>query len=128
MEHYKQVEKWMRVMEVPLSDAPTLEHPTVRLYEKLIREEVEELLRAFHDDKDLVGVADGIMDLVWVSYGLAIALNLPIDDLFAEVSMSNFSKLFEDGRPRYREDGKILKPEGYQRPRLDQILKNYKRI
>ena len=54
-----------------------------------------------------------LADLRYVTEGCAVSLGLPIDAAYAEVHRSNMSKLGPDGRPIYREDGKVLKGPGY---------------
>lgn len=103
-------------VEPTLSDFNTRE---LRL--ELIREELEELHKAA-DDKDLVEVADALTDLLYVVYGAGHAFGIDLDECFLEVHSSNMSKLGEDGRPIYREDGKVLKGPNYFQPDLEGIL------
>ena len=92
---------------------------TLRL--DLIAEEFEEL-RAAMRAEDMVGVADALTDLLYVVYGTGHAFGIDLDSCFAEVHASNMSKLGEDGRPIYREDGKVLKGPNYFPPNLEFIL------
>lgn len=55
-----------------------------------------------------------LADLLYVTYGFADMFNLPLDEAFVEVHLNNMSKLGPGGKPIRREDGKILKPEGYK--------------
>ena len=63
-------------------------------------------------------VADALADLVYVIYGAALEYGIPLDRVFAEVHRSNMAKLGADGRPILREDGKILKPDGWTLPNV----------
>jgi predicted HAD superfamily Cof-like phosphohydrolase len=45
-----------------------------------------------------------------------------IEEVFLEIQRSNMSKLDADGKPIYREDGKVLKSELYFRPNIKQVL------
>ena len=90
------------------------------LYMDLITEEYEETLRAFID-KDIVEVADGLADMVWVIMGLANTLGIPFEDVWQEVKKSNFSKCV-DGKVIKREDGKVMKPDTYFKPDIAKIL------
>lgn len=54
--------------------------------------------------------------------GVAAKYNIPIDAVFDEVHASNMSKLWDDGKPRYREDGKVLKPPHYRTPNIGPLL------
>lgn len=90
------------------------------LYMSLITEEYNETWEAFHN-KDLVEVADGLADMVWVIMGMASVLNIPFDAVWNEVRASNMSK-FVDGKVVKNEDGKIMKPDGYFRPNIAKVL------
>jgi predicted HAD superfamily Cof-like phosphohydrolase len=85
-----------------------------RLRIKLLREEFEEYLDAEKDD-DIVEVADALADIIYIACGTAVSYGIPLDRVFAEVHRSNMAKLV-DGKPIRREDGKILKPEGWTPP------------
>ena len=74
------------------------------------------------DSKTLVGVADALADLEYVIHGTALVCGLPSQAVFDEVHRSNMSKLFEDGKPRYREDGKVLKGPNYSAPNIYKII------
>jgi predicted HAD superfamily Cof-like phosphohydrolase len=90
---------------------------------KLIREEVSELEEA-NSFSDLVEVADALTDILYVVYGMAHAYGIPIDECFEEVHRSNMSKLGEDGKPVYREDGKVIKGPNYSKPDLKKVLQS----
>jgi predicted HAD superfamily Cof-like phosphohydrolase len=90
---------------------------------KLIREENEEYLEAALRG-DLVEVADALGDILYILCGTLLkhGLEHKIHDVFREIQRSNMSKLGEDGRPIYREDGKVLKGPAYFRPDIATIL------
>jgi len=88
----------------------------------LIKEELEELIEAL-DNNDIVEVADALTDILYVTYGAGHAFGINLDDCFVEVQRSNMSKLGADGKPIYREDGKILKGPGFSEPDLARTLK-----
>jgi predicted HAD superfamily Cof-like phosphohydrolase len=89
----------------------------------LIEEELEELKEAI-EKKDVVGVADALTDILYVTYGAGAAFGIDLDKCFEEVHNSNMSKLDRNGRPIYREDGKIMKGPDYFEPNLENIVKN----
>ena len=89
----------------------------------LIEEELEELKEAMGKE-DIVGVADALTDILYVTYGAGAAFGIDLDKCFEEVHSSNMSKLDRDGRPIYREDGKILKGPDYFEPNLEKIVDN----
>lgn len=53
---------------------------------------------------------------------MARALDLPIDEVIEEVHRSNMAKLWSDGKPHYRADGKVAKPEGWTPPDIAGVL------
>lgn len=85
-----------------------------RMRRRLITEELCELDEAVAD-KDLVETADALADLLYVTYGYAITLGIDIDAVFAAVHASNMAKA-PGGVVIRREDGKVLKPEGWEPP------------
>ncbi len=95
----------------------------IKLRKALIREEQRELFEAI-DARDLVEVADGVGDLLFVVIGLARVFGLKdkLDAIMAEIFRSNMSKLGEDGLPVLREDGKITKGPNYSPPDIAGIL------
>jgi predicted HAD superfamily Cof-like phosphohydrolase len=101
---------------------PTLPSPELaKLRLELIREEVEELNVGI-EGMDIVEIADALTDILYVVYGAGHAFGIDLDECYAEVHRSNMSKLGEDGKPIYREDGKVLKGPNYFHPNLKDIL------
>ena len=103
-------------------DTPTL--PSAHLAKlrlELIREEFEELTVATNA-MDIVEIADALTDILYVVYGAGHAFGIDLDECYHEVHRSNMSKLGADGKPIYREDGKILKGPNYFHPNLKDIL------
>lgn len=98
---------------------PTFSTRELRL--ELIREEYEELEEAI-ENNDMIGVADALTDLLYVVYGAGHAFGIDLDTCFDEVHSSNMSKLGENGRPLYREDGKVLKGPNYFEPNISFVL------
>jgi predicted HAD superfamily Cof-like phosphohydrolase len=92
-----------------------------KLRVELIAEELGELKEAIRD-KDIVEVADALTDLLYVVYGAGHAFGIDLDKCFNEVHRSNMSKLGLDGKPIYREDGKVLKGQNYFDPDLITIV------
>ena len=103
-------------------DTPTLpEQNLAKLRLELIREEVEELNVGI-EGMDIVEIADALTDILYVVYGAGHAFGIDLDECYQEVHRSNMSKLGADGKPIYREDGKILKGPNYFHPNLKDIL------
>lgn len=67
-------------------------------------------------------VADALGDLVYVIYGFALELGYNLDNVIDEIHASNLTKLGEDGKPIYREDGKVLKGPNYVKPNIPAAL------
>ncbi|NVJ89306.1 MAG: nucleoside triphosphate pyrophosphohydrolase family protein [Flavobacteriaceae bacterium] len=90
---------------------------------KLMREENEEYLEAANNN-DLVEVADALGDMLYILCGTIIEHGMQdkIEEVFNEIQRSNMSKLGEDGKPIYREDGKVLKGPNYFKPKIAEIL------
>ncbi|MBC8756637.1 nucleoside triphosphate pyrophosphohydrolase family protein [Kordia sp. YSTF-M3] len=89
----------------------------------LMKEENEEYLEAAKDN-DLVEVADALGDMLYILCGTIIehGMQEKIVEVFEEIQRSNMSKLGADGKPIYREDGKVLKGPNYFKPNIDAIL------
>lgn len=94
---------------------------TCNLRLELIAEELNELYDAI-SDKDIIAVADALTDILYVTYGAGHAFGVDLDACFDEVHRSNMSKLGEDGKPIYRDDGKVLKGPNYSEPDLERVL------
>ncbi|WDO12530.1 nucleoside triphosphate pyrophosphohydrolase family protein [Flavobacterium sp. WW92] len=90
----------------------------------LMKEENEEYLEAVQND-DKVEIADALGDMLYILCGTIIehGLQHKIEEVFDEIQRSNMSKLGEDGKPIYREDGKVMKGPNYFKPDFSLILK-----
>lgn len=89
----------------------------------LMDEENKEYLEAANDG-DLVEVADALGDMLYILCGTILehGMQYKIEEVFEEIQRSNMSKLGEDGKPIYREDGKVLKGPNYFKPDIKAIL------
>lgn len=89
----------------------------------LMKEENEEYFEAANNN-DLVEVADALGDMLYILAGTIIehGMQYKIAEVFDEIQRSNMSKLGEDGKPIYREDGKVLKGPDYFKPNIQEIL------
>ena len=104
--------------------------PTVNLTEqeialrhRLMQEENDEYLDAVKNG-DIVEVADALGDQLYILCGTILkhGLQYKIEEVFNEIQRSNMSKLDENGKPIYREDGKIMKSSLYFKPDIASIL------
>ena len=90
----------------------------------LLEEEWQEYVEA-EKENDLVGIADALADMIYIINGTAVSYGIPLNEIFSEVHSSNMSKLGEDGKPIYREDGKVLKGPNYFRPNIKAIIEKH---
>lgn len=122
----QQIRQWMlnAKQECPLK--PTLPSATLGMFRcALIREENDELRRAF-DTNDIIEVADGLGDLLYVVLGTAVACGIDLEPVFQEIHRSNATKLVKDGDGNFsltkNHLGKVLKPDSYSPPNLQPII------
>ncbi len=89
----------------------------------LMDEENNEYLEAATNN-DMVEVADALGDMLYILCGTILehGMQYKIEEVFNEIQRSNMSKLGEDGKPIYREDGKVLKGPNYFKPNIKEIL------
>ena len=106
---------------VPMRCDPVAQPPEYALRLELLREEWGEYVTAVSQN-DIVGVADGLADMVYVIFGSALAHGIDLPAVLAEVHRSNMSKVGADGKPIYRDDGKVLKGPNYSPPNLRPLL------
>ncbi len=91
----------------------------------LMDEENKEYLEAAQNN-DMVEVADALGDILYILCGTIIehGMQHKIEEVFNEIQRSNMSKLGADGKPIYREDGKVLKGPNYFKPNIKEILES----
>lgn len=89
----------------------------------LMKEENEEYLEAVQNN-NIVEIADALGDMLYILCGTinSHGLQYKIEEVFDEIQRSNMSKLGEDGKPIYREDGKVMKGPNYFKPDFSKIL------
>jgi predicted HAD superfamily Cof-like phosphohydrolase len=97
------------------------------MYLKLIEEEAEELNKAIVD-KDRVEILDALIDIVVVTVGAIHSAGFDAEGAWDEVMKTNLAKIDPvTGKVRKREDGKVLKPEGWRPPDLKPFLSKAKK-
>ena len=114
------------VYRAPVQPNPTCQSEEVSMLRyKLGLEELDEYLEA-NRNGDVVEVADALADQLYILLGTIVAHGMQniIEDVFNEVHRSNMSKLGPDGKPIYREDGKVLKGPNYSPPNIGKFLTN----
>jgi predicted HAD superfamily Cof-like phosphohydrolase len=120
----QQLWDFQRVYDQPRNTKPTLLDPSQSMLRyELGKEELIEYLDACNND-DLVEVTDSLADQLYILLGTMVAHGMQdiIEDVFDEVHRSNMSKLGVDGKPIYREDGKVLKGPNFTPPNIQQFL------
>ena len=93
----------------------------------LITEEFKEFLEAdgmlFRNNPEFPqNCLKELSDLVYVCYQYAANMGWDLDEAMFRVHQSNMSKLDEEGKPIYREDGKVLKGPNYKPPNLADLV------
>lgn len=94
-----------------------------KLRYNLMDEENKEYFEAVQNN-DLAEVADALGDMLYILCGTILehGMQHKIEEVFEEIQRSNMSKLGKDGKPIYREDGKVLKGPEYFKPNIQAIL------
>jgi len=88
------------------------------MYLKLIEEEAEELNQAIINHNK-VEMLDALIDMLVVTIGAIHSMGADAEGAWKEVMRTNFAKIDKDtGKVRKREDGKVLKPVGWEPPNL----------
>jgi predicted HAD superfamily Cof-like phosphohydrolase len=107
-------------------DITLLEEKDYSLRYNLIKEENEEYLDACKN-KDIIEIADALGDQLYILCGTILkhGLQHKIEEVFDEIHRSNMSKLDEQGKPIFREDGKVLKGNNYFKPDIKKILNTH---
>ena len=88
---------------------------------RLMKEEMKEYEQAEHNN-DITNLAVELADIIYIACGTAVSYGIPLDKVFEEVHRSNMAKLV-DGKPLKREDGKVIKPEGWTPPDIESVIK-----
>ena len=119
------VAEFHQAFGIESAELPTvsISQNTVLLRHNLMKEENEEYLEAAQNH-DLVEVADALGDMLYILCGTILSHGMQdkINEVFNEIQRSNMSKLGADGKPIYREDGKVLKGPNYFKPDITSIL------
>ena len=128
--HYDAVKAFTLAMGQPVGEeiSDYVSNPLTKLRVGLLNEEIAEVCgetvwrNMLQKKVDKAALTKELADLLYVTYGFAVTFGLPIDEVFERVHRSNMSKLGDDGKPVYREDGKVLKGPNYQPPDLTDLF------
>jgi predicted HAD superfamily Cof-like phosphohydrolase len=117
---FRDQEKFMRACDQTVGVANA---DQFKLYVKLMAEESQELAQAMKD-ADEVETLDALIDILVVTIGAIHSAGFDAEGAWKEVMSTNFAKIDkETGKVVKREDGKVLKPDGWQSPQLAQFTK-----
>jgi predicted HAD superfamily Cof-like phosphohydrolase len=112
---FKDQEKFMQACD----QSVTGDQAQFDMYINLIAEEFQELQDADTD----VDTLDALIDILVVTVGAIHSMGADAEGAWIEVMRSNFAKIDHDsGKVLKREDGKVLKPQGWKPPELKQFL------
>jgi len=121
----KSVKIFHEAFGIKISNKPTLElsKDILKLRHSLMVEENNEYLKAV-EERNLIEVADALGDMLYILCGTILTHGFQnlIEDIFDEIQSSNMSKLGDDGKPIYRNDGKVLKGPNYKKPNIKKFL------
>lgn len=122
----KAVKAFHEAFGLGVKESPTAQLSTQKLKLRfdLMAEENEEYLEAAQNN-DLVEVADALGDMLYILCGTILehGMQYKIEAVFNEIQQSNMSKLGANGKPIYREDGKVMKGPNYFKPDIIKVLK-----
>ena len=122
MTNFEKVGLFMKTFGQEIKTSPSFSSDKInRLRIDLIEEELEELKDAI-TKKDLKETIDALTDILYVTYGAGHAFGVNLDKCFEEVQNSNMSKLGDDGKPIYNENGKVMKGPNYFQPNLSKFI------
>jgi len=122
MTNFNKVGTFMKTFGQEVKTKPSFSTDKInKLRLDLIKEELSELTEAMNN-KDLLEVADALTDILYVTYGAGHAFGINLDKCFEEVQNSNMSKLDENGKPIYNENGKVMKGPNYFKPDLSKFV------
>ena len=123
------VEEFHEIYKLGNSKNPIgkLENEKEKLRFELMKEENEEYLEAA-EKGNVIEIADALGDMLYILCGTIIEHGMQnvIEEVFEEIHKSNLSKLDENGKPIYREDGKVIKGPNYFPHNIEKIMKKYK--
>ncbi len=122
MSNFSKVGIFMKTFGQDVKNKPSFSTDKInKLRIDLIKEELNELQEAMKNN-DLLEVADALTDILYVTYGAGHAFGIDLDKCFDEVQNSNMSKLDENGKPIYNDDGKVMKGPNYFKPDLSKFV------
>ena len=122
MSNFDDVKTFMKTFGQEVKDKPGFPSEKImKLRYNLIKEELDEFKLAI-EKRDLLEIADSLTDILYVTYGAGHAFGINLDNCFSEVQRSNMSKLDDNGKPIYNDQGKVMKGPKYFKPDLSKFI------
>lgn len=123
---YKDIHEFSTKFELPQEEKPNLlSQKDMEFRIMFMIEELNEIIESC-EKEDLEGVFDGIIDLVYVALGTGWLMNLPIKEGWKEVHRANMQKERVakgiDERSKRKHNWDVVKPEGWEPPKLKELL------
>lgn len=113
------VQEFAEAMNQPLNQEYSMSSDLESMRFKLICEEFAEFC---DEENSKENTLKELADMVYVCYGYAATFGWDLDEAIKRIHESNMSKLGDDGKPIYREDGKVLKGPNYKKPDLSDLV------
>lgn len=116
--YFKMVKQFHKAFGHPVANSPT------RLDDERKKSRIawmQEELNEYKNANTLYDEIDALIDLEYFILGTLVEHGVEPDRLFKIIHSANMKKLFPDGKPRYDESGKVIKPEGWKSP--DELIK-----
>ncbi|MCL2177498.1 MAG: HAD family hydrolase [Firmicutes bacterium] len=112
---WEKVKEFHKLFNHPFSESPTMiDSDMAKKRYNWMREEIDEFLSA----TDIVGQADAMIDLIYFALGSLVIMGVKPEKLFDIVHTANMTKVGDGGKPIYKPDGKIKKPDSWKDPHL----------
>jgi predicted HAD superfamily Cof-like phosphohydrolase len=113
MKQQEQVKTFQLAFNHPVASKPTfMDKYRAEARMNWVKEEVDEFLEA----DNVIDQADALVDALYFILGSAVEIGVDLEPVFDIVQKANMAKLWADGKPHFRTDGKVIKPEGWQAP------------
>lgn len=121
----KDMKEFHTLAKLPIAEKVQLRlSPELRTrLQNLLEEESSETQTAIRSN-DLIEIADGLADTIWVCVHIATFYGIPLDKVWTEVARTNMNKVNgTQGSVATRPDGKILKPARWTPPEIERIIR-----
>ncbi len=117
---FRDQEKFMRACD---QSVDSFNEAQYKLYCDLIEEEYNDEFKRAVESGDRVEQLDALIDILVVTIGAIHSAGFDAEGAWKEVMRTNFAKIDKDtGKVRKREDGKVLKPLGWEPPNLKPFI------